>query len=929
MNRRELTFFLRFSSNARQGLRATQRSIHSLGAAAQRAAVRGLKVLQRSLDAVAKRALLMGRALTNAGRRMREVGSVISLGLTAPLVAMGAGILKVAGSFEQSMNRVQAISEATAEQFVKLRKKAAELGATTAFTATDAAEGLVFLAKTGFSVKEMLDAIGPSLDLAAAGNISLAEAANIVTNVLKGFRQEVEQLPKAVDILSKAFVSSNVDILQLSQSFKLVGPVAASAGQDFAETATVLGALGDASIQASLAGTSLRRILINLQKDEAKRKSILRSLNVELRDEHGNIRGLIDIFADLKKAGISNIQTIDLFGARAKAAADVLLDRSGPAMAELANKIRHAGGTAERLQKVQLKGLFGAFRKLKSAVESVGIAVGDAGLLGTVTRFIDKVTDWIRSLRDARAEMINNIVIIGGIAAAIGPVLIMMGLASFAVGQLTVAFAGLVKGIGLAVKALRGLTLASLVNPWTALAVALGVAIALLIKYRDAMVTVGGEQATVMDFVLGTWDLFAAKVGEVTTAANKAFNDFFNEVGSIFGDLDVEIGGFTSSFLDKMRIIGNTGIKIWKVQLVFATRVFKTLWGIIANFKDNVVKAFTGLGNLIKAAFTLDYKEMLVQAKKIAAATPLGQIAEGLKEGMEEIRQVMKSDPLGDLIGDIGEAGRRRFVERMAKAGKEGAEALATGGKPPAAGEEEEDGADPTPKPGFMDDFLAGAQAGFKEWTQMAGDAATQGKEFFNTFADGATDALLDFVETGKFSFKDLFNDLIRQLNKIALNRIWMGLIQGAQGGFAGAKEGGGIGGFFSGFGSGFAGGFGGSTSVPATTAAKGGISDELSRNIRVPAALFATARRYAQGGVPGGAIPTLLHPREAVVPLSGGRSIPVEMRPGSKGGEERPVSISVRMIVQTPDPGTFRKNQGQMAAELMRNLRGHFAQDA
>lgn len=928
MNRRELTFVLRFTSTARQGLRATQRSIRALGAAAQRAAARGLRMLQRSLDMIAKRALLMGRALTNAGRRMREIGSVISLGLTAPIAAMGIGILKVAGSFEQSLNRVMAITDATGEQFAALKAKAADLGATTAFTATAAAEGLVFLAKTGFSVKEMLDAIGPSLDLAAAAGIDLAASANIVTNILKGFRQDVEQLPMAVDILAKAFVSANVDILQLSASFKLVGPVAASAGQDFAETATILGALGDAGLQASIAGTSLRRIIINLQKDEAKRKSILRALNVELRDEHGNIRSLIDVFKDLKAAGISDIQIIDLFGARAKAAADIILDRTGPAMEELAAKIRDAGGTADRLQKVQLKGLFGAFRKLKSAVEAVGIEVGDAGLLGTVTRFIDRTTDWVRSLRGARAELVNNIVIIGGIVAAIGPVLVMMGLMSFAVGQLVTAFGGLVKGIKIAVKWLRTLTLASLLNPWLLLAVAIGAVTALLIKYKDTMVTIGGEQATVMDFVLGTWDLIVEKVSAAVDWINEALNTLFNEVGKIFEGMGIEWGEFTGGFMDKMKFIANAGIKLWLIQWAAVKAVFRSITTVIKNFKKMITDVFTGVGDVIKAAFTLDAEGIKKGLEKLLLVDLHETLVDGVKQTMDEVTEILKSDPLGDLIGDIGERGRRRFVERMAAAGKEGRDALT---KPPSAPPTEEDGDDPTPKvqPGFMDDFLEGAKLGFKEWTDMAGDAATQGKEFFNTFADGASEAILDFVETGKFSFKDLFNSLIRELNKIALNRIWMGLIQGVQKGFAGAGEGGGFGGFLKGFGGGFAGGFGGSTSVPATTAAKGGISDELSRNIRVPAAVFAAARQYAAGGMPGGVIPTLLHPREAVVPLSGGRSIPVEMRPGSKGGEERPVSINVRMIVQTPDPNTFRQNSGQMAAELMRELRGRFARDA
>ncbi|KKL45232.1 hypothetical protein LCGC14_2357780, partial [marine sediment metagenome] len=177
------------------------------------------------------------RATTEANRglrgmvgRLRGIQS-LALGVGAAFLAWKAvsiftNMIKAAGEFQRSMNRVRALTGAVGKNFDKLRRQAADLGRTTQFTATQAAEGMAFLAQAGFEVNEIYGAMPDTLNLAAAAQIDLATAADIVSNVMAGFGIQSTELGGAVDVLTKAFVSANTDLQQLGNAMKLGGPVA-------------------------------------------------------------------------------------------------------------------------------------------------------------------------------------------------------------------------------------------------------------------------------------------------------------------------------------------------------------------------------------------------------------------------------------------------------------------------------------------------------------------------------------------------------------------------------------------------------------------------------------------------------------------------------------------------------------------------------
>src|SRR5690606_30654581 len=178
--------------------------------------------------------------------------------LTRKLMQLAGVTLRTGADFEAAMARVGAVSRATAEQQEALTAAAREAGATTTFSATQAAEALSFLAMAGFRAEESIGALPSVLQLAASAQIHLGTPADITSNILTGYGMTVEELGRANDVLVASFTSANVDLSMLGESFKYVGPVARGAGVQFEEVAAAIGLLGNAGIQGSMAGTALR-----------------------------------------------------------------------------------------------------------------------------------------------------------------------------------------------------------------------------------------------------------------------------------------------------------------------------------------------------------------------------------------------------------------------------------------------------------------------------------------------------------------------------------------------------------------------------------------------------------------------------------------------------------------------------------------------
>ena len=405
------------------------------------------------------------------GQTVKQVGQTMTMYLTLPVVGFGALALRSATKFQSSMNMVGAVTKATGKQFQMLTALARKLGATTQFSASEAAEGMKFLGMAGMKTEEILGALPKTLELAASAQLGLGDSANIVTNIMAGYGAKVEELGHVNDVLVNAFTGANVDLLQLGESFKMVGPIARSAGLSMETTASIIGQLGSAGIQGTMAGTGLKRMLLELQSPSTKAAKMMKKLGLnvtEIKDGRPVLKDMIDIIEQFEKAGVTGAEAAEMLGNFGGPIMTALLAQGTEGLRKFRDTLSESG-TAAAVAEAQMKGLPGAFKLLASAWESLQLSIIDSGFGKMIENIVRNLAAFFQALSEINPALLGIITALAGIAAAIGPVLIGIGLLATGMATLTAVswpivglvaaiVAAIVGGVVLVVLALRYLS---------------------------------------------------------------------------------------------------------------------------------------------------------------------------------------------------------------------------------------------------------------------------------------------------------------------------------------------------------------------------------------------------------------------------------------------------------------------------------------
>lgn len=361
------------------------------------------------------------KKFTGALKRGAMVGAaaVLSMGVAlrsiiTPGAEFGRAIGSAAAKFPDKIKR-------GTQAFKDLEQSARDVGATTEFTATQAAQGLNFLAKAGFNAAFSMKALPKIVDFATASELGLAEAADIASDALGAFGLDSDDLSKktagldrVMDVLSMTANSANADVTELFESVKKSAPIATSAGVSIETYAAALGFLASSGIKASVAGTAAKNITLGLTGIGNKAAVTLKRLGVKLEDNvTGKLRDQLDVLDDLRKAlkPLGQRQRLvaieGIFGKLSLAAATKLLDDAGSGVRTLRSELEKAGGSSKRTAAFIRDDVKGSIDGLISAIESVKISIFSLNE-GPLKDAIDGMTLWVRQNEKLIASKIGG-----------------------------------------------------------------------------------------------------------------------------------------------------------------------------------------------------------------------------------------------------------------------------------------------------------------------------------------------------------------------------------------------------------------------------------------------------------------------------------------------------------------------------------------
>lgn len=512
--------------------------------------------------------------------------------LTGTIAAGGAVAVKTTATFESAMSQVQATMGITKDSMSTvngqsvntmdtLNALAKEMGAKTAFSATECAQALNYLALAGYNTQQMCDTLPIVLNLAAAGDMELATASDMVTDAMSALGMGVNQAGNMVDQMSKTASTTNTSVAQLGEGILTIGATAKSIKGGTEELNTALGILANNGIKGAEGGTHLRNVILSLQKPTDSAAAIMESLGVAVYDSEGNMRSLNDILGDLnasmeemtseeKTHAIGNI-----FNKTDLASVNALLANTGDTWSNLQQTIADSGGAAQQMADTQLDNLNGQITILKSQIEGLLIQIGEKILpyIKKTVNGISNVITWLSGLDSATQNMIMIILLI---VAAIGPLLIFIG-------KMASGVSAIIKVVQILIPIVSSLNAVLAANPIILIIAgitALIVAIILLYNkcewFRDGVNAIVG---TIVDFAKDVWE-------KIST--------FFTEtIPNVF---DTVIAWFKDNWLGLLLLLVNPFAGAFKL-LYDNCESFRNF---VNGFIEKIVDAFTGFASKIK-----------------------------------------------------------------------------------------------------------------------------------------------------------------------------------------------------------------------------------------------------------------------------------------------------------------------------------------
>jgi TP901 family phage tail tape measure protein len=517
-----------------------------------------LQEQKRHLSEVAERQRRLTQARDRYQNGMAHVARAqgVGMGMFGTGITQGyaaSRLLTPGVAFGESMSGVQALTrlEADDERFLALQQQARELGSSTAFSATQAADAQGFLAMAGFDSDAIQAAMPSMLNLALANNADLARTADISSNILSGFGLDPSEMQRVSDVLTATTTRANVDLSMLGESMKFVAPQARAMNMSLEQSAAMAGLLGNVGIQASQAGTTLRAMVTRLAAPVGAAADAMDALGVNAKDAQGNLRDVPQILSDVARA-TDSMGTADragylkaIFGEEPGAGMAELIAQQGTAGIEaFVEVLSNSMGEAAQVARVRADNIGGDLKGLRSAWEDVGISITETnkGPIRDLIQNITKVTRSVSAWIEANPELAGTIAkvaagmialaTVGGaatmmMASILGPLLF----TRYAMANLGIRLGGLTQGFNIMGAALGGMK--ALIAPavaafkWLAIAIMftpIGWIVAGIAALAAAGVALYKYWQPIKAFFMGFWQGLRESMGPVAEEMRASFS---------------------------------------------------------------------------------------------------------------------------------------------------------------------------------------------------------------------------------------------------------------------------------------------------------------------------------------------------------------------------------------------------------------------
>ena len=546
------------------------------------------------MDVVGSKLESVGNSITGMGQKM--------MGVTTVVTGLGVAAVKTAADFDSAMSKVAAVSGATGDDLQALRDKAREMGEKTKFSATEAAEAMNYMAMAGWKTGDMLSGIEGIMHLAAASGEDLATTSDIVTDALTAFGLTAADSAHFADILAAASSNANTNVSMMGETFKYCAPIAGALGFSAEDTAEAIGLMANAGIKSTQAGTALRTIMTNLTGEIQICGDSLGEVTIATTNADGSMRDLSDILADCRTAfsGLSESEKANtaeaLVGKNAMSGFLALMNAAPGDIDKLSGAIANCGGSAESMAETMQDNLSGQLTILMSQLQELAISFGEI-LMPAIRSIVSKVQEFVDKLNGMDEGTKKAIVKFALMAAAIGPLLIVLGKTVSTVGTTIKTFSSMTKAV-----AKLGVKIAGSSGSITSLGSALG--------------AVAGPVLAVV-----------AVVGTLVAAFTHLWNtneEFRNAIIGIWEGIKTKFQEFTQGIVDRLNALGfdfesivDVLKAVWDGFCNLLAPVFEGAFAAVSAVLSTVLDVITGILDVFIGLFTGNWSQLWEGVKGI------------------------------------------------------------------------------------------------------------------------------------------------------------------------------------------------------------------------------------------------------------------------------------------------------------------------